>query len=462
MSTDVTKLNLKNALNEKVKYLEEYYAVDVPEYPGWTFLLSPVIRAYGICPYLNVKDHDSKKKRVEWLQSKADGGKLYQETVVKLLDQQWMADLENDITMIRQELRDHVNRTISSLNDQTMKESSYTMASNEDVTSQYSYSGDDLPVIIDHDDLIENIRKRKEAKSQNKKVKETWNQTLRTLNYLYIKRGVDFSKYIHAVYGWVVRYKPPGITGEDELDSRFESLYERYNSTVSKLNNFRYELEKEKEDAEQQLATLISQNFQLKQVGRYWKKWSSLTDEKKEERIKSYCDWFAREQNKPMSMADDLTTFIISKLESKELRIMDLKWDSQKGVITHINVTVGEDENGVPVFELGKRAPRILKNTRKTSKKKREELFKTDEEKLLLQRINRLLLFELIKGQTLNKDLTLKSVMRNLRTRAIPENAIYDYISNKYEEMLDVIKETDITDDITDMINDTKLSENTV
>lgn len=435
MTTDITKLNLKNALNEKVKYLEEYNQSDDPQYPGWTFLLSPIVRSYGICPYLNVRDMESKKRRTEWLGNQSDQGKLYHETVKKLLDQQWMADLENDLAVLRERIRDHVLRVIQSLNE----ENQHLLDS--PAALQFELNGDDVPIVIDHDELIENIRKRKEAKSQNKKVKETWNQTLRVLNYLVVKKGLDFSKYIHAVYGWVVRYKPPSIPDSEELDAQFESLYERFNSTVSKLNNFRYELEKEKEDAEHQLATLISQNFQLRQVGRYYKKWSSLTQEKKEERIKSYCDWYAREHNKPMSLADQMSRFIVDKLENKDLRIMDVKWDSKMGVITNINIVVQEEPDGSTSFDLGKRAPRILKSARKTSKKKREEAFKSDEDRILLQRINRLLLFELLKGQTLNKEIAVKSVMRNLHTRMLPENVIYDYVMSKYDEILDVIKE---------------------
>ena len=432
MSTDVTKLHLKDRLDEQVRHLEEYNAHDLPDHPGWTFLLSSVVKEYGVCPYLDVNDAESKRRRIVWLEEQPDGGELYRETVGKLLNQQWMNDLENDLVSLQQRLREYVRKTIKDLNE----ESRIAM----DAGSCGEMMEGDLPMQIDHDELIESIKLRKEAKSQNKKIKDSWSRTLRMLNYLITKKGLDFSKYVHAVYGWVLRYKPPtDVATNGQLDSQFESLYEMFNSTTHKLSNFKYQLEKEKDDAEQQLANLIKQNFQLEQSGRYFKKWSSLTQEKKEERIKSYCDWYARQHNKPVQMADAMKTFVIEKLESKDLRIMDVKWDSKNGVITDININLEEDDT-TWTFSLGKRAPRILKNARKSGKKKKDEIFQTDREIQLMQRINRLLLFEILKGRRLNKDIIVQEVMRNLHTRMLPASHIMDYISSKYEEIVEVIK----------------------
>lgn len=437
MSTDTNKLYLKDSLDEQTQFLEEYNARDLPDYPGWTFLLSNVRKEYGICPYLNVNDEESKRRRVSWLKDQPDGGTLYNEFVNKLLDQRWMSELESEMDVLRQRIRDYVHKIIDELN----LESIVIEKKSED--NNVKLSDQEIFMQIDHDELIDNIKLRKEAKSQNKKIKESWNQTLRTLDYMVTKKGLDFSKYVHAVYGWIVRYKAP-ISSNEHLDAQFESLYERFNFTVVKLSNFRFLLESEKEEAERQLASLIKQNFQLDQTGRYYKKWSSLTPEKKEERIKSYCDWYARKHNLPLTLSDGMKNFIVSKLESKELRIMDVKWDSKIGIITDVNINVTND-NDTFTYELGKRAPRILKSTRKTSKKKRDEMFKSEEEKIVLQRINRLLLFELMKGQTLNKEIIVKSVVKNLHTRILPQSQIQDYISSKYDEVVDVIKENLLT-----------------
>lgn len=426
MTTDVSKLHLKDKLEEQKRCLEEYSSLDVVEYPGWTFLLSAVVKAYGICPYLDVKDLESKERRETWLLNQSDKGEQYFDSVKKLLDQGWISTVERELDELRSLIRGHVDKVIRELNEEVQNDLS------EDPLAE----NDDNLIMVNHDELIDNIRMRKEAKSQNKKVKQTWNQTIRALDFLVNRKGLDFSKYIHAIYGYVVRYKPP-LSASCQLDAEFESLYEKFNATVTQLNNCRLYFEKEKDEAEQQLVFLIKQNFQLDQVGRYYKKWSSLTQEKKEDRIKSYCDWYMRKNSRSISLADQMKKFIVDKLDSKELRIMDVKWDSKIGMITDVNVVLNEDDT----FELGKRAPRILKSTRKTSKKKRDEMFQTDVEKLVMQRINRLLLFELVKGQTLNKDIIVKTVVKNLHTRLLPENQIVDYVSAKYDELLETIRQ---------------------
>jgi len=225
-----------------------------------------------------------------------------------------------------------------------------------------------------------------------------------------------------------------------KVDTHFETLYDRYTSLSAKLNSSRQLVEKQKEEAEAQLSALIKDNFQLKQVRRYHKKWSALTPEKKEERIKSYCDWYARQNNKPVAFADAMKTFIMEKIETKELRVTDIKWEIKLGIITSVSIVVTE-EGG---FELAKRAPRILKSPRKNAKKKREEVFQNHVGHRLQQRVNRLLLFEMLKGQTLKKELVIDAVIQNLHTRMLTTAQLSDYLSSKYDDVLDVIKNNPI------------------
>lgn len=416
-TTDSSKLHLKNRLEEHMAQLEEYDSRDQPDYPGWTFLLSDVVKEYGICPFLNVDDEGCRDRRLTWLQEQKDAGKIYFEAVSRLSDRRWLQDIEDETFSLKKQIQQHVTNVVESLNEQSL--------STEEGADNF----------IDHDSLIDSIRLRKEAKSQNKTVKEAWNKTLRSLDYIMLQRGVDFSKYISIIYGYVIRYKPPPSTN---VDSEFEHLYNRYIATNSKLQSSRQYVEQQKEEAKQQLISLIKQNFQLDQVRRYHKKWSSLTSEKKEERIKSYCDWYARQNNKPLTFAETMKTFIMEKMESKELKVMDVKWDIKLGIITNVNISITNEGK----FELKQRAPRILKSPRRSSKKKRDKLFENEEGCLLQQRINRLLLFEMLKGQTLKKELVVQSVIRNLRTRLLTENQVADYVSSKYDDVLETLKNT--------------------
>jgi hypothetical protein len=403
------KLTLRDDLLEQMRNLDDYNLYDIPEYPGWTFLVSSVVKAYGICPFLNVYDEECKKRRVPWLQSQADRGDLYDQVIDNLVNLTVLRNLESDVNGTRTELVDYVIETLQKCT---------------------------LPDGMNHDLLIDNIRMRKEAKTQNKKVKDAWSTSLRVLDYIAVNCGFDFSKYIHVVYGYTLRYKAPFVP-ESSLDKKFNALYDEYMSLKAKLTRLYHTRENEVAEAKVQLGNLINQNFQINQVGRYFKKWSSLTPEKKEDRIKSYCEWYMRKQNRPISDADIMKNFVLEKLASKELRGMDVEWNNKIGMVVNINLTL-DDEGS---FSLGKRAPKVLKKKR-NGRKKKDELFQTEKEKDLLKRINRLLLFEILKGNSINKDLLVKSVLGNLHTRLLPEGNLKDYIAGKYDIIVETIRGT--------------------
>lgn len=80
------------------------------------------------------------------------------------------------------------------------------------------------------------------------------------------------------------------------------------------------------------------------QIGKYYKKWSSLTDPEKEERILSYCDFYFKED-------PGLFLFITEKIQSKEIKTKDIKWDVRSGTITNIRVEITNGEYSIKPSE---------------------------------------------------------------------------------------------------------------
>jgi hypothetical protein len=422
MSTDTSKILLKEQLEERNRCLDNYRSRDVADLPGWSFLLTEVIKAYGVCPHLDVVDSDSRERRLSWLSSQSDKGLTYYEQVKPHMDHEWIVALEREIESIRSAIYVHVVAVLTQLNNETT------------ATTRGAENDDESDLIVDHDKLLEYIRLKKDSKSQNQQTKNRWKRTVNSLNHLIRKKGLDFSKYAKTIYGYKVKYKRPHTTA---LDATFESLNDRCSDLQTQLDDTKLKLDKEKEDAEIHLTELIKGNFQSDQMGRYYKKWSSLTQDKKEDRIMSYCVWFVKQHHKPMSLSEHMKKFIIDKLTNKELKVTDIKWNSKSGIISHVNIVLQDDDT----FALNPRPPRILKSSRKSRKNHLEDHFKSESQRPIVQRMHRLLLFELIKGQTLNKDLIVQSVLKNLHSRTMPDhNHISDYISAKYDVMLDTIR----------------------
>src|SRR5690349_6813890 len=115
MASDHSKISLKNRLEEQVKNLDQYNSQDLSDHPGWTFLLSPIIKNYGICPFLNVQDEESKKRRIHWIISQQDKGELYYNTVREFTDDQWITNIEADLEKTKREIVQHVSKVMEDL-----------------------------------------------------------------------------------------------------------------------------------------------------------------------------------------------------------------------------------------------------------------------------------------------------------------------------------------------------------
>ena len=384
----------KCEFEKKVKLLEEYDKNDSETHPAWTFFLPNVIQLYGVCPFLS--SGDGIEKRVEWLTTQSDGGQLYCDELAAF----------NDTSDLKQ------------CADNT-----------EDLKSQMRSKLDFiLPLVggVTHDTLMDQLRERKEAKSHNKKSRETWAQMVRTMDALMVEYGVDFCKYINIVHGYTIRYKPPTST---VVPADFHTLLDLCAENIDRVSTGLSKRQREKEIARDQLAKLISQNFRMDQIGRYFKKWSALSDDKKTDRIQSYSEWYARDQNVSIGVSYDMTNWILSKLKSKELKTSDIQWHSKTGIITHVKLIYDGD------FQVVERVPKTTK--KKTSKQKKQEFLQNDQ----LVRVNRLLLYEIVKDSPVHKTSVVDAVVFNLHLRVDP-TVLRNYISSQFDEMLQVIQST--------------------
>ena len=167
---DNAKILLKQQLEEQDLRQTQYEARDNIEYPGWTLLLRDVVKAYGICPFLNVWDEECNKRRAAWISNQLDAGDAYRAAVKQMTDEDIIAEIETEMQQTRERLEKHTRELVSRTQ---------------------------LPENATFEELIENVYKRRDAKSQNKKSKECWSNTLRCLDVLAKDASIDFAKFVN-------------------------------------------------------------------------------------------------------------------------------------------------------------------------------------------------------------------------------------------------------------------------
>ncbi len=415
---DSAKILLKQQLEEQDQRQLQYEAKDNTQIPGWSLLLKDVVKAYGVCPFLNVWDDECNTRRATWIASQQDGGEAYRAAFTLMTDEDLVAEMEAQVTFTRHRLEIHTRKLVDAIS---------------------------LADGLNFDELLENVYKRRDAKSQNKKSKECWARTLECLNTVAREARVDFAKYVYVQTGYHFRYKVPETPdiNAKPMDAAFIEIYDSFIQLQTQLHSLRLMRDRERTNAKKQLSTLIVNNFQIEQVGRYYRRWTSLSDEQKDERIASYCHWYMREQGHSVVAAESMSRYIHEKLAKKELKISSsgLDWNGKQGLI--VNVALAYDR-AQATFSLTSETSRTIKKKRPV-KKKNEDIFQTEMGRLVQARANRLMLYEIVKTGCTHRDTVVDAVLAHLRCRFLPSSLLRGYLCTKYDEAIAIIKANPIS-----------------
>ena len=368
---------------EKQKRLDEYLSQDSVTFPAYTFFYKEVVSAYGICPYIQLA---FKHLRENWLAESFDQGANYREIVRSI---QTVTIYDTDMEGVKEELIREVSKLEGS------------------------------------SELIEKVKERSETVSMNKTKRASWNQTLLKIDEFSEKNKFDFVKFCKVCFGYSVRYKSSsdGSSEVAKLIADFVKLDQKRDALIDKMLSC-------KKNALDQLSRFIESNYKIDQQGKYFKKWSSLPEDRKHERIVSYCEWYITQNQLSPMLIKDLAAFIEDKIASKELKAADVVWSSKMGIIKKINVIVRNDEFSIVTVEKRKRSKEIAS----------KELIGKE----MLQRMNRLVLFEILKGHSLNKQKITDTVLQNLNISRSKSDSIGRQIMKTYDDMLDVVSKNPI------------------
>lgn len=343
---------------ESQKIQEIYSQLDSDKYPAALFLHKDIINSYGLCPYLEtpfvqniLKDETEyesifyekenlEKGRIEWLQSKDDNGKLY----YNIYDNVYLGgknkDLNDEYELLDTEIRNYIKSILTS--------------------SQLEYFDNSEKFIKEY--ISSNIK--------TKRLKERFKTMINWLSILNSETSIDINKYfserynIQLVVNIVVNKTNRKI---DKIEKNNRSLnIEKFENYIEKIVKLKDDISKNETYCKNIIKNLKSDlvvyltdketfsknnNFitidlvKVTQTGKYFKKWSVLTDQEKIERLESFSEFYIDKylvhqnvvyKNQRDIKIKELQEILSQKLKDKKLPYKILSWNVKNGTIETI------------------------------------------------------------------------------------------------------------------------------
>lgn len=313
---------------EKMTSIENEYIVKeqelCPEIPAFLFFHKDIIDIYGICPYIILNDN-VKENRLNWLSNQNDKGELYKNLYNKLILKTEYNSLLNQ--------KDDMENYFKNLHTDYLNKSQYNLLeTSEEYLKEYIHS---------------NIK--------TKKIKDKFKIIINNISNIVIETGLNINDYISYLYNIHI---PINIRKEQEniellcTDKFLSKIYNdkiiEYKNIIDSIENSQKYLNNTQNNLKQELYQYIYNKLHVKKKslsynGKYFKKWSELSDEEKLERYYAYLEYFINKYLVEPELIEENeiipTINIVKKLITdnfKRLKFKDIKWNIKRGIIEKI------------------------------------------------------------------------------------------------------------------------------
>lgn len=415
---------------------EEYNEIDSKIVPGKLFLHKDIINSYGMCSYINICDNEENQeqlsltefyenKRLEWLESQEDNGKIYFDLYEKIINKNELKQLEIEKVEIENEID---NLILNNLND----------------TQKNIYQ-----------DAISFIKEYNSFAIKTKRLKEKYKVFTNNLSIIQNECGLSINEYFTLKFNsdiYVNEFiekqntknamKMYNDTLFNEKIVIYKSILQKIeqknkyvNNTLKNLKNDMFLFLSKKENKEDTDINII------KQVGKYYKKWSDLKNEEKLERLESFAKYYIDKKytndnilNKE-SEIEKLTELLKNEFTAKNITYKDLNWSIKKGVIDSIKNLEYNNDN--KMFYVKKR---LEENKRKSSSR---SVVNKDTEKIINQEILGFVIKTLTENENTDiknqKELCMEKIKNKLKLKKLSLND-KTLVYKKFDEIYYVVK----------------------
>lgn len=300
--------------------------------PGFLFFHKDIVENYGMCPYI-LMDENIRDNRLNWLDNQSDNGQLY-----RYLYDKYILKVEHNILLHQKE---DIEGYFIKLHKDYLSDSQYILLSESE----------------------EHLKEYINSPVKTKKIKDKFKIIVNNISNIVIETGLNINEYISSFYGV---YIPVNIKRSDDIliseqgefiatiynDKviEYKKLIESIETSTRFLNNSTNNLKQELYQYIYNQAT-VKKTFK-NQKGKYFKKWSQLTDEEKVDRFNSFIEFFIMKYlvEPELITGDEIDNTIntVKKLvedNMQQIKFKDIKWNIKRGIVEQINPLKFKEED---------------------------------------------------------------------------------------------------------------------
>jgi len=348
---------LRQTYMESREIEKRYLEKDSKLLPGNLFLDDNVIKKYGLCPFIDIKESKESKesreqyensdknenyyKRLEWLESRDDKGEYY----YNLYKDFYENGVINLLVKEKQEIEESIDEFIKKILS----------------TSQFEIYNNSIIFLKEY--IACNIK--------SKRIKERYKIFINNMSILYLETSLSLHEYLSFKYNIhiVINDMIKGDKGDNKQEKIYKILYiEEFQKLINKYNEINKSLEQKTKfntntikninsnlycyltDREEFLKKFCITNKKpnvINQEGKYLKKWILLTQEERLERFYSFSEYFIKkhvdlEQNKNekelLEFTEKLYNLLKDNFIEKKIVYRDYIWNIQLGIIENVKI----------------------------------------------------------------------------------------------------------------------------
>lgn len=415
---------------QKIQDIKSLYEINDPkELPGYLFFDKNVINAYNLCPYINIDENQDtdeiKNNRNEWLKNTIDNGEVYFKLRDKIINE---SEYNNYIIH-----KERIENSVNEIHDTHLSESQKQIL----------------------EQTIEYINDFKNCTIKTKKIKEKFKIIINNISNLVIETRLNINEYLTLKYKLFIpinqfESKSTYIINECVINS-YQMLIDNYTENNDLIESSQKYIKNTKINLKELLYKYFVEQesklkeHQYKQIGKYHKKWTLLSDEEKHERFDSFSIDFVHKflilsKLIDISEIDNMTNLLKDTLKDTNISVKDIKWNIKMGIIEKIHSLKYNDT--LKKFSI----INIIEKEKNTKKKPSsiKTIFNKDNEKI----INELIVLCILKNK--DKEVPIKQ----LKEDAL--ETVKDKLKLKRITINDKIQINKIFDDIHFVINNSK------